>query len=71
MNQERIGAVLVVGAGIGGSQTALDLGDTGYKVYLTESTTSIGGVMAQLDKTFPTNDCANKICGFRVWAYCA
>jgi heterodisulfide reductase subunit A len=55
---EKIGAVLVVGAGIGGSQTALDLGDAGFKVYLLESTTSIGGVMAQLDKTFPTNDCA-------------
>jgi heterodisulfide reductase subunit A len=55
---EKIGAVMVVGAGIGGSQTALDLGDSGFKVYLIESTTSIGGVMAQLDKTFPTNDCA-------------
>ncbi|TFF90967.1 MAG: CoB--CoM heterodisulfide reductase iron-sulfur subunit A family protein, partial [Promethearchaeota archaeon] len=54
----KIGAVMVVGAGIGGSQTALDLGDAGYKVYLIESTNSIGGVMAQLDKTFPTNDCA-------------
>ncbi|MBY9013527.1 MAG: FAD-dependent oxidoreductase, partial [Candidatus Lokiarchaeota archaeon] len=55
---EKVGAVLIVGAGIGGSQTALDLGDAGFKVYLLESTTSIGGVMAQLDKTFPTNDCA-------------
>ena len=55
---DKIGAVLVVGAGIGGSQTSLDLGDAGFKVYLIESTTSIGGVMAQLDKTFPTNDCA-------------
>ena len=55
---EKIGAVLVVGAGIGGSQAALDLADSGYKVYMVESTTSIGGVMAQLDKTFPTNDCA-------------
>ena len=55
---EKVGAVMVVGAGIGGSQTALDLGDAGFKVYLIESTTSIGGVMAQLDKTFPTNDCA-------------
>ncbi|MHA1148082.1 MAG: FAD-dependent oxidoreductase [Promethearchaeota archaeon] len=55
---EKIGSVLIVGAGIGGSQAALDLGDAGYKVYLIESTTSIGGVMAQLDKTFPTNDCA-------------
>ncbi len=55
---EKVGAVLVVGAGIGGSQTSLDLADSGYKVYLIESSTSIGGVMAQLDKTFPTNDCA-------------
>ncbi|MHA1669686.1 MAG: FAD-dependent oxidoreductase [Promethearchaeota archaeon] len=55
---EKIGAVMVVGAGIGGSQAALDLANSGYKVYLIESTTSIGGVMAQLDKTFPTNDCA-------------
>jgi len=55
---EKIGAALVVGAGIGGSQAALDIADSGFKVYLVESTTSIGGVMAQLDKTFPTNDCA-------------
>ncbi len=55
---EKVGAVMVIGAGIGGSQAALDLADSGYKVYLVESTTSIGGVMAQLDKTFPTNDCA-------------
>jgi len=55
---KKVGAVMVVGAGIGGSQAALDLADSGYKVYLVESSTSIGGVMAQLDKTFPTNDCA-------------
>ena len=55
---DKVGAVIVVGAGIGGCQAALDLADSGYKVYLTEKTTSIGGVMAQLDKTFPTNDCA-------------
>ena len=55
---DKVGAVLVVGAGIGGSQASLDLAESGYKVYLVESTTSIGGVMAQLDKTFPTNDCA-------------
>jgi len=54
----KVGAVMVLGAGIGGSQAALDLADSGYKVYLVESTKSIGGVMAQLDKTFPTNDCA-------------
>ena len=52
------GAVMVVGAGITGMQSALDLAEAGFKVYLVEKTTSIGGRMAQLDKTFPTNDCA-------------
>jgi NADH:ubiquinone oxidoreductase subunit E/NAD-dependent dihydropyrimidine dehydrogenase PreA subunit len=55
---KRIGAALVVGGGIGGMQAALDLAESGIKVYLVESQPSIGGVMAQLDKTFPTNDCA-------------
>jgi len=55
---DKIGAVLVIGGGIAGTQAALDLADSGFKVYLVELTTSIGGVMAQLDKTFPTNDCA-------------
>jgi heterodisulfide reductase subunit A len=54
----KIGSVLIVGGGIGGTQAALDLSESGFKVYLLEQTTSIGGVMAQLDKTFPTNDCA-------------
>lgn len=49
---------MVVGAGVAGIQAALDLADSGYKVYLVESGTAIGGHMAQLDKTFPTNDCA-------------
>jgi len=53
-----IGSVLVVGGGIAGMQSALDLADSGYYVYLVEKGPSIGGVMAQLDKTFPTNDCA-------------
>ncbi|MEW6374474.1 MAG: NAD(P)-binding protein [Thermodesulfobacteriota bacterium] len=53
-----IGAVLVVGAGIGGIQTSLDLAESGFKVYLLEKNLSIGGTMAQLDKTFPTNDCS-------------
>jgi heterodisulfide reductase subunit A len=52
------GSVLVVGGGIAGMQSALDLADSGYYVYLLEKTPSIGGAMAQLDKTFPTNDCA-------------
>jgi NADH:ubiquinone oxidoreductase subunit E len=55
---EKIGATLVVGAGIGGMQAALDLAESGIKVYLVDNKPSIGGVMAQLDKTFPTNDCA-------------
>lgn len=53
-----IGAVLVVGGGIAGMQTALDMADSGFYVYLVEKSPSIGGVMAQLDKTFPTNDCS-------------
>src|SRR5512136_2247103 len=54
----KIGAVLVIGAGIGGVQAALDLADSGYKVYLVEQSPAIGGIMSQLDKTFPTNDCS-------------
>jgi heterodisulfide reductase subunit A-like polyferredoxin len=50
------GAVAVVGAGIAGMQSALDLAAAGFKVYLVERNVSIGGIMAQLDKTFPTND---------------
>ena len=52
------GAVMVVGGGIAGMQTSLDLADQGFKVYLVEKKSAIGGHMAQLDKTFPTNDCA-------------
>ncbi len=58
MNQNRIGAVMVVGGGIAGIQASLDLANSGYFVYLIERSSSIGGVMAQLDKTFPTNDCS-------------
>ena len=56
-NQKK-GAVLVIGGGIGGIQAALDLAESGYHVYLVEKSPAIGGVMAQLDKTFPTNDCS-------------
>ena len=52
------GAVMVVGGGIAGMQAALDLADSGYYVYMVEKTSAIGGAMAQLDKTFPTNDCS-------------
>ena len=52
------GAVMVVGGGISGMQSALDLANSGFKVYLVESSPAIGGKMAQLDKTFPTNDCS-------------
>lgn len=58
MPNEVIGSVLVVGSGIAGMQSALDLANSGYYVYLLEKGPSIGGAMAQLDKTFPTNDCA-------------
>jgi heterodisulfide reductase subunit A len=56
--KDPIGSVLIVGAGIAGMQAALDLANSGYYVYLVEETPSIGGIMSQLDKTFPTNDCA-------------
>jgi heterodisulfide reductase subunit A-like polyferredoxin len=54
----KIGAVMVVGGGVGGMQAALDLANSGFKVYLVEASSAIGGRMAQLDKTFPTNDCS-------------
>jgi heterodisulfide reductase subunit A len=55
---EKVGAVLVVGGGVAGIQASLDLADSGFKVYLLDESTSLGGTMAQLDKTFPTNDCS-------------
>ena len=57
-NNDVIGAVMVVGGGIAGIQASLDLADLGYYVYLVEKGASIGGAMAQLDKTFPTDDCS-------------
>jgi len=53
-----VGAVLVIGGGISGVQSALDLASSGFKVYLVEKAPMIGGKMAQLDKTFPTMDCS-------------
>ncbi len=58
MTKEKVGAVMVVGGGVAGIQVSLDLADSGFKVYLIDQGPSIGGVMAQLDKTFPTNDCS-------------
>jgi heterodisulfide reductase subunit A-like polyferredoxin len=62
MTEKRIhrpsGSVLVLGGGIAGMQSALDLADSGYLVYLVEKSSAIGGAMSELDKTFPTNDCA-------------
>ena len=58
MSKGVVGSAMVVGSGISGIQAALDLADAGFKVYLLEKESSIGGVMAQLDKTFPTNDCS-------------
>ena len=53
-----VGAVMVVGGGIAGIQASLDLANSGFKVYLVEENSAIGGRMAELDKTFPTNDCS-------------
>lgn len=58
MDKKKVGSALIVGGGIAGIQAALDLAQQGIQVYLLESSASIGGKMAQLDKTFPTNDCA-------------
>ena len=57
-NDAGIGDVMVVGGGISGIQASLDLASSGFKVYLIEKSPAIGGHMAQLDKTFPTNDCS-------------
>ena len=56
--QGKVGAVMVVGGGICGMQASLDLANSGYKVYLVDKTSSIGGRMSQLDKVFPTVDCS-------------
>ena len=54
----RFGDVMVVGGGVSGVQASLDLAASGFKVYLVDKAPAIGGKMAQLDKTFPTNDCS-------------
>jgi len=59
VGKSNFGDVMVVGGGISGMQASLDLAAAGYKVYLVEKNPSIGGHMAQLDKTFPTNDCSS------------
>jgi heterodisulfide reductase subunit A-like polyferredoxin len=56
-NHKKSGSVMVVGAGIAGMQASLDLANSDFKVYLVEKSPTIGGLMARLDKTFPTNDC--------------
>jgi heterodisulfide reductase subunit A-like polyferredoxin len=58
MTDSARGSVLVLGGGIAGMQASLDLANSGYLVHLVEKSSAIGGLMAQLDKTFPTNDCA-------------
>ena len=52
------GSVMVIGGGITGMQASLDLAESGYYVHLVEESSAIGGMMSQLDKTFPTNDCS-------------
>ena len=58
LGQDQFGDVMVVGGGVSGIQASLDLASAGFKVFLVEKGPSIGGHMAQLDKTFPTNDCS-------------
>lgn len=56
--RSNFGDVMVIGGGISGVQASLDLANSGFKVYLVDRAPSIGGHMAQLDKTFPTNECS-------------
>jgi heterodisulfide reductase subunit A-like polyferredoxin len=62
-NTEKIGSISIIGSGIAGIQTALDIANSGFKVHLIEERPNVGGVMAQLDKTFPTNDCSSCMMG--------
>ena len=59
----KIGSITVIGSGIAGIQAALDIANSGFKVHLVEEKPNVGGVMAQLDKTFPTNDCSSCMMG--------
>jgi heterodisulfide reductase subunit A len=56
--ESNFGDIMVVGGGVSGVQASLDLATAGFKVYLVDKAPAIGGHMAQLDKTFPTNDCS-------------
>ncbi len=58
LSESHFGDVMVVGGGVSGVQASLDLAAAGFKVYLVDKAPAIGGHMAQLDKTFPTNDCS-------------
>ena len=58
LGPQQIGSVVIIGAGIGGMQAALDLADSGFMVHLVSKDSAVGGTMAMLDKTFPTGDCA-------------
>ena len=58
LKDDNFADVMIVGGGVSGIQAALDLASADFKVYLVEKAPSIGGHMAQLDKTFPTNDCS-------------
>ena len=60
---DQIGSVTIIGSGIAGIQTALDIANSGFKVHLVEEKPNVGGIMAQLDKTFPTNDCSSCMMG--------
>ena len=60
---QKIGAVVIIGGGIAGIQSALDIANSGFKVYIVEEKPNVGGIMAQLDKTFPTNDCSSCMMG--------
>ena len=55
--QEKVGAVLVIGAGVGGIRAALDLAESGFRVYLVDRSPSVGGTLSQLDEWFPDNQC--------------